>query len=132
MWISAPPCSSPPGTELSVLAVMSLWIREDRWEVAEVLRRERGSLRGHGEENWCEIGLDQGGLGGRRIRGSQESCRLRVRLCDLEKVFLRRVRGLEFAREARRKVEGSLRACSKNERDWRVRVTRSGERNASK
>ena len=40
-------------------------------------------------------------------------CRLGVMLCDLEKdlheLFLRRVQELEFAREAREKVEGSRR-----------------------
>ena len=49
-------------------------------------------------------------------------CRLGVRLCDLEKdlheLFLRRVRGLEFAREAMGKVGGRRRARSKKERDW--------------
>ena len=55
MWIPAPPSPSPPGTEPSVQPVMSLWGREDRWEKAAALRRERGSLREHGEENWCEI-----------------------------------------------------------------------------
>ena len=41
------------------------------------------------------------------------------------------MRGLEFDREARKKVEGSWRVRSKKERDWLVRVTRSGERSAS-
>ena len=45
--------------------------------------------------------------------------------------FLRRVRGLEFAREARGKVEGRRRARSKKERDWWVRVTHSGGRSIS-
>ena len=49
-------------------------------------------------------------------------CRLGVRLCDWEKdlheLFLRRVRGLEFAREAMGKVGGRWRARSKKERDW--------------
>ena len=53
-------------------------------------------------------------------------------MCDLEKdlheLFLRRVRGLEFAREAMGKVEGRRRARSKKEKDWWVRVTRSGGR----
>ena len=44
-------------------------------------------------------------LSGQRIRGSRARCRLGVRLCgrekDLYEPFLRRVRGLEFAREAR-------------------------------
>ena len=35
--------------------------------------------------------------------------------------FLRRVRGLEFAREAMGKVKGSRRARSEKERDWWVR-----------
>ena len=30
---------SPPGTEPSVQAVMSLWGREDRWKVARVITR---------------------------------------------------------------------------------------------
>ena len=98
-----------------------------------------GSLREHGDERWSEIveldGADQGGLGGQRISGSRVRCRLGVRLCDLEKdlheLFLRRVRGLEFAREAMGKVEGRRRARSKKERNWRVRVTRSGGRSAS-
>ena len=38
------------------------------------------------------------------------------------------MRGLEFSREAREKDEGSLRARSKKDRDWWVRVTRSGGR----
>ena len=33
------------------------------------------------------------------------------------------MRGLEFAREARVKIEGRRRARSKKERDWWVRVT---------
>ena len=37
--------------------------------------------------------------------------------------FLSRVRGLEFAKEARGKVEGSQRARSKKERDWWMRDT---------
>ena len=41
------------------------------------------------------------------------------------------MRGLEFAREARGKVEGSRRARLKKERDWSVKVTRSGGRSAS-
>ena len=53
-----------------------------------------------------------------------------MRLCDLEKdlheLFLRRVRGLEFARGAMGKVEGR-----RKERDWWVRVTCSGGRSAS-
>ena len=36
---------------------------------------------------------------------------------NLHEPFLRRVRGLEFAREARGKVEGRRRARSKKERD---------------
>ena len=40
--------------------------------------------------------------------------------------FLGRVWGLEFARVARRKVEGSRRAHLKKKRDWWVRVTRIG------
>ena len=95
-------------------------------------------LREHGDERWSEIvqvdGVDQGGLGGQKIRGSLARCRLGVRLCDLEKdlheLFLRRVRGLEFAREAMEKVEGRPRALLKKERDRWVRVTRSGGRNA--
>ena len=51
-----------------------------------------------------------------------------MRLCDQEKdlhePFLRRVRGLELAKEARGKVKGSRRARSKK---WE-RVTRSGGR----
>ena len=61
------------------------------------------------------------GLGRQRIRGLRARCRLGVRLCDLEKdlheLFLRRVRGLEVAREAMGKVEGRRRARSKKERD---------------
>ena len=98
-----------------------------------------GSLREHGDERWSEIvycrWVDQGGLGGQRIRGSWTRCRLGVRLCDLEKdlheLFLRRVRGLEFARKAMGKVEGRRRARLKKERDWWVRVTRTGGRSAS-
>ena len=41
------------------------------------------------------------------------------------------MQGLEFARKAMGKDEGSRRACSKKERDWWVRVTRSGGRSAS-
>ena len=41
------------------------------------------------------------------------------------------MRGLEFAREARGKVEGRRRARLKKERDWWVRVTRSGGRSIS-
>ena len=81
------------------------------------------------------MGVNQGGLEGQRIKGSRARCRLGVRLCDLEKdlheLFLRRVRGLEFAREAMGKVEGRRRARSKKERNWWVRVTRSGGRSAS-
>ena len=55
MWMPAPTWPSPPGTEPSVQAVMSLWSREDRWEVAMVLSREGGSLREHGEESWIEM-----------------------------------------------------------------------------
>ena len=80
-------------------------------------------------------GVDQGGLGGKRIKGSRGSCRLGVRLCDREKdlyePFLRRLRGLEIARDARGKVEGNRRARSKKERDWWVRVTRSRGKSAS-
>ena len=80
-------------------------------------------------------GVDQGGLGGQRIRGSRARCTLGVRLCDLEKdvheLFLRRIRGLEFSREAMGKVEGRRRARSKKERDWWVRVTCSEGRSAS-
>ena len=36
---------------------------------------------------------------------------------NLHEPFLRRVRGLEFAREARGKVESRRRACSKKEWD---------------
>ena len=99
-----------------------------------MLRREGESLREHGDERWSER-VDQGGLEGQRIRGSRERCRLGVRLCDLEKnlheLFLRRVGGLEFAREAMGKVEGRRRAFLKKERDWWVRVTCSGGRSAS-
>ena len=45
--------------------------------------------------------------------------------------FLRRVRGLEFAKKVRGKAEGSRRTRSKKEKDWWVRVTRSGGRSAS-
>ena len=55
MWIPAPPSSSPLETEPSVQAVMTLWGREDKWEIAAALRREEGPLREHGEESWCEI-----------------------------------------------------------------------------
>ena len=55
MWIPAPSSPSPPETEPSVQAVMSLWVREDRWEVAAGLQREGRSLREHGVESWCEI-----------------------------------------------------------------------------
>ena len=44
---------------------------------------------------------------------------------------MRRLRGLEFAREAMGKVKGRRRARSKKERDRWVRVTRSGGRSAS-
>ena len=44
-------CPSPPGSKPSVQAVMSLWGRENRWEVAMALQREEGSLREHGEEH---------------------------------------------------------------------------------
>ena len=96
-----------------------------------------GSLQEHGDERWSEIvlvdGVDQGGLKGKRIRGSQARCRLGVRLCDLEKdlheLFLRRVQGLELTREAMGKIEGRWRARSKKERDWWV--TCSGGRSAS-
>ena len=103
-----------------------------------VLRREGGlceSMGMRGELNCVSRWGRPGGLGGQRIKGLRARCRLGVRLCDREKdlheLFLRRVRGLEFAKEARGKVEGSRRACSKKERDWWVRVTRCGERSAS-
>ena len=97
------------------------------------------SLREHGDERWSEIlqvdGVDQVGLGGQRIKGLRARFRLGLRLCDLEKdlhePFLRRVWSLEFAREAKEKVEGSRRARSKEERDWWVRVTCRGGRSAS-
>ena len=41
--LNVDPCTTlprSPGTEPSVQAVMSLWGREDRWDVAVVLRRE--------------------------------------------------------------------------------------------
>ena len=55
MWIPAPPCPSLPGTEPSVHTVMSLWGREDRWEIVAALQREGKLLQEHGEESWCEI-----------------------------------------------------------------------------
>ena len=78
---------------------MSLWGREDRWEIAEALGREEEPLREHGEESWSETeyvkGIDQGDLGWQKIRGSRGRCRLGVRLCqrekDLHEPFLRRV-----------------------------------------
>ena len=101
-----------------------------------LFQKEGGSLREHGDERWSEIvsveWVDQGGLEEQRIKDSRAKCRLGVRLFDREKdlheSFLRRVRGLEFAREARGKVEGSQRARSKKEGDWWVRVARSGGR----
>ena len=35
--IPAPPSPSPPGTEPSVQPVISLWDRNDRWEIAAAL-----------------------------------------------------------------------------------------------
>ena len=57
MWIPAPHCPSPPGTEPSVQAVMSLWSREDRWDVAVVLQREGDHCESMGKKvvvRWCK------------------------------------------------------------------------------
>ena len=68
----ANPPPTPPGTEPLIQEMMSLWDREDGWEIAATLRKEERLLREHGEESWYEIekeGVDQGGLEGQRRRG---------------------------------------------------------------
>ena len=52
--LNVDPCttlSQPARNRTISPAVMLLWGREDRWEVAAALRRKGGSLRGHEQES---------------------------------------------------------------------------------